>query len=102
VKDWIRRTTNLVAVDGGDVADCAFLSSRVGWVRVQKTMQAVKIRRTGNSNAVSLSKDFEELGYVVGAVVVIAAMPSGELRILRQDQIGKLIREMDGNGPGQE
>jgi antitoxin component of MazEF toxin-antitoxin module len=57
-------------------------------------MQTVKIRRTGNSNAVSLPKDFEELGYVAGAEVVITAMPSGELRILRQDHVRDLIREM--------
>jgi hypothetical protein len=67
-----------------------------------KTMQTVKIRKTGNSNAVSLARDFEELGYVPGAVVFVAAMPSGELRIFHQDQINRIIRDADGHGPEQE
>jgi antitoxin component of MazEF toxin-antitoxin module len=57
-------------------------------------MQTVKIRRTGNSNAISLPKDFEELGYVAGVEVVVAAMPSGDLRVLREDHVRELVREL--------
>jgi antitoxin component of MazEF toxin-antitoxin module len=56
-------------------------------------MQTMKIRRTGNSNAVSLPKELEELGYVPGAEVMIIALPSGELRILRQDHVRELVRQ---------
>lgn len=66
---------------------------------MKKTMQAVKVRRTGNSNAISLPADFEDLGYVPGAVVLVVAMPSGELRVIPQDRAAQILAEVFG-GPG--
>lgn len=58
-----------------------------------KIMQTVKIRRTGNSNAVSLPADFEELGYIAGVTVVVIALPSGELRVIPQERMNEIIQE---------
>lgn len=65
---------------------------------MKKTMQAVKVRRNGNSNAISLPADFAELGYVPGAIVVVAAMPSGELRVIPQARANHILAEVFG-GP---
>jgi antitoxin component of MazEF toxin-antitoxin module len=60
---------------------------------VRKTIQSVKIRKTGNSNAMSLPKGLEDVGYAAGAVVTIVLMPSGELRVLRLEDVARLFRE---------
>lgn len=44
-------------------------------------MQMVKVRRVGNSNVISLPREFEEQGFTPGATVIIEALPTGELRI---------------------
>jgi hypothetical protein len=63
---------------------------------ISKTMQAVRVRRTGNSNAISLPSDFEELGYVKGAVVIVIALPSGELRVIPQERMGQILQGAHG------
>ena len=67
----------------------------------RKIMQVVKIRRTGNSNAISLPRDFEDLGYVAGAIVVVTAMPSGELRVLPQERMLSSFDEPGGSRDGE-
>lgn len=57
-------------------------------------MDSVKIRRVGNSNVVSLSRDFEELGYTEGADVVVESLPTGELLIMPAGRVRTHIREI--------
>ena len=50
-------------------------------------MKLVKIRRVGNSNVVSLPREFEEAGYVEGTTVAIERAPGGELVIVPESQL---------------
>ncbi len=64
-------------------------------------MQTVKIRRTDNSNAITLPSDFEDLGYVPGATVVVVAMDSGELMVLPQERMSRMLQGLGGGDPGE-
>lgn len=55
-------------------------------------MDLVKVRRVGNSNVVSLSRDFEALGYTEGAEVVIESLPGGELLLMPATRLRDQIR----------
>ncbi len=57
-------------------------------------MDSVKIRRVGNSNVVSLSRDFEELGYTEGTDVVVESLPTGELLIMPAARVRTHVREI--------
>ncbi len=65
-----------------------------------KIMQTVKIRKTGNSLAISLPADFEGLGYTRGAMVVVIAMPTGELRVVPQGRMSEILQGLNGSGEG--
>jgi antitoxin component of MazEF toxin-antitoxin module len=57
-------------------------------------MKVVKVRRVGNSNVVSLPREFESSGYVPGASVLVEELPDGELRILPTDKVRERVRHI--------
>jgi predicted nucleic acid-binding protein len=56
-------------------------------------MKLVKIRRVGNSNVVSIPREFEDRGFSAGASVLVEELPGGELRILPTEKVQERIRE---------
>jgi antitoxin component of MazEF toxin-antitoxin module len=56
-------------------------------------MKIVKIRRVGNSNVVSIPREFEDRGFSPGASVLVEELPGGELRILPTEKVRERIRE---------
>jgi antitoxin component of MazEF toxin-antitoxin module len=57
-------------------------------------VKIVKVRRVGNSNVISLPREFEERGYVAGASVLVEELPGGELRIMSTDKVRERIGEI--------
>jgi len=57
-------------------------------------MKIVKVRRVGNSNVVSIPREFEAQGFVPGSSVLVEELPGGELRITRTDQVRERIRDV--------
>lgn len=57
-------------------------------------MNTVKIRRAGNSNAMTLPRELEALGYIEGAEVVIKTMENGALMVMTAAQVEEYIDAM--------
>lgn len=57
-------------------------------------MKVVKVRRVGNSNVISIPREFEDNGYVPGASVLVEELPGGELRIISTDKVRERIRNI--------
>lgn len=55
-------------------------------------MKIVKVRRVGNSNVVSIPREFEAHGYAPGTSVLVEEVESGELRIIPTEQVRDRIR----------
>ncbi len=55
-------------------------------------MKIVKVRRVGNSNVVSIPREFESAGYAPGASVLVEDLGGGELRILPTDRVRERVR----------
>jgi antitoxin component of MazEF toxin-antitoxin module len=55
-------------------------------------MKVVKVRRVGNSNVVSIPREFEARGYAVGTSVLVEELEGGELRIMPTEQVRDRIR----------
>jgi antitoxin component of MazEF toxin-antitoxin module len=55
-------------------------------------MQIVKVRRVGNSNVVSIPREFEASGYTPGSSVLVEDVGGGELRILPTDRVRERVR----------
>lgn len=55
-------------------------------------MKVVKVRRVGNSNVVSIPREFEARGYAAGTSVLVEELESGELRIIPTEQVRDRIR----------
>lgn len=55
-------------------------------------MRILKVRRVGNSNVVSIPREYETKGYAPGSSVLLEEMPDGELRLLPADRLRELIR----------
>ena len=55
-------------------------------------MKVVKVRRVGNSNVISIPREFEARGYVPGASVLVEELAGGELRIISTDTVRERIR----------
>lgn len=55
-------------------------------------MKIVKVRRVGNSNVVSIPREFEEAGYTPGSSVLVEDVGDGELRILPTDRVRERVR----------
>lgn len=56
-------------------------------------MKVVKVRRVGNSNVISIPREFEARGYAPGASVLVEEL-DGELRIISTDQVHDRIRNI--------
>lgn len=55
-------------------------------------MKVVKVRRVGNSNVVSIPREFEAHGYAAGTSVLVEELDGGELRLMPTDQVRDRIR----------
>jgi antitoxin component of MazEF toxin-antitoxin module len=55
-------------------------------------MKIVKVRRVGNSNVVSIPREFESAGYTPGSSVLVEDLGGGELRILPTDRVRERVR----------
>lgn len=55
-------------------------------------MKVVKVRRVGNSNVVSIPREFEARGYTAGTSVLVEELKGGELRIMPTEQVRDRIR----------
>ena len=55
-------------------------------------MKIVKVRRVGNSNVVSIPREFEAHGYAPGTSVLVEELDGGELRIMPTEQLRERIR----------
>jgi antitoxin component of MazEF toxin-antitoxin module len=54
-------------------------------------MRVVKIRRVGNSNVLSIPREFERLGYRAGVAVLVDEGPAGDLRIVTDAEVSTLL-----------
>lgn len=57
-------------------------------------MRIVKIRKVGNSNVVSIPREFEAQGFTPGTSVVMEETADGELRILPAEKVREQIRQV--------
>jgi antitoxin component of MazEF toxin-antitoxin module len=57
-------------------------------------MKIVKVRRVGNSNVVSIPREFEASGYTPGSTVLVEELADGELRILPTDRVRERVRQI--------
>jgi antitoxin component of MazEF toxin-antitoxin module len=57
-------------------------------------MKVVKVRRVGNSNVISIPREFEAQGYAPGSSVLVEEMPGGDLRIMSTEKVRKRIRNI--------
>jgi antitoxin component of MazEF toxin-antitoxin module len=55
-------------------------------------VKILKVRRVGNSNVVSLPREFEAAGYGPGASVLVEQLEDGSLHLVRTDELRDLIR----------
>ncbi len=57
-------------------------------------IKIVKVRRVGNSNVVSIPREFEASGYTPGSFVLVEDLGGGELRILPTDKVREGVRQV--------
>jgi antitoxin component of MazEF toxin-antitoxin module len=55
-------------------------------------VKILKVRRVGNSNVVSLPREFEASGYGPGATVLVEQLEDGSLHLVRTAELRDLIR----------
>lgn len=61
-------------------------------------MKVVKVRRVGNSNVISIPREFEARGYAPGSSVLVEELPGGELRVMSTEKVRERIRDIGGGG----
>ena len=59
-------------------------------------MKVVKVRRVGNSNVISIPREFEAHGYAPGSSVLVEELPGGDLRIMSTEKVRERIRGIGG------
>lgn len=59
-------------------------------------MKVVKVRRVGNSNVISIPREFEAYGYAPGSSVLVEELPDGDLRIVSTEKVRERIRGIGG------
>jgi antitoxin component of MazEF toxin-antitoxin module len=57
-------------------------------------MKVVKVRRVGNSNVISIPREFEAQGYAPGSSVLVEELPGGELRVMSTEKVHERIRDI--------
>lgn len=55
-------------------------------------MRIIKVRRVGNSNVISIPREFEARGYAPGSSVLVEELPGGDLRIMPTEKVRERIR----------
>ena len=55
-------------------------------------MKILKVRRVGNSNVVSIPREYEAKGFKPGSSVLLDELPDGELRLLPAEKLREQIR----------
>ncbi len=55
-------------------------------------MKVVKVRRVGNSNVISIPREFETRGYAPGSSVLVEELPGGELRVMSTEKVRERIQ----------
>ena len=67
----------------------------IGYIRIYfGGVRIVKVRRVGNSNVVSIPREFEASGYTPGSSVLVEELADGELRILPIDRVRERVRQI--------
>lgn len=59
-----------------------------------EAMKVVKVRRVGNSNVISIPREFEAQGYAPGSSVLVEELSGGELRIMSTEKVRERIRDI--------
>jgi antitoxin component of MazEF toxin-antitoxin module len=54
----------------------------------------VQVRRVGESNVISIPREFEVLGYAEGSSVIVEELPGGDLRIISAENVRKRIHDI--------
>jgi antitoxin component of MazEF toxin-antitoxin module len=62
-------------------------------------MKIVKVRRVGNSNVVSIPREFEASGYTPWSSVLVEDVGGGELRILPTDRVRQIADRVVSEHP---
>jgi antitoxin component of MazEF toxin-antitoxin module len=57
-------------------------------------MKVVQVRRVGESNVISIPREFEALGYAEGSSVIVEEMPGGDLRIMSTENVRERIHDI--------
>jgi hypothetical protein len=57
-------------------------------------MKVVKVRRVGNSNVISIPREFEDQGYAPGSSVLVEGLPGGDLRIMSTEKVRERVRDI--------
>jgi antitoxin component of MazEF toxin-antitoxin module len=57
-------------------------------------MRIVKVRRVGNSNVVSIPREYEAKGFTPGSSVLLDELADGELRLVPADRVREQIRSI--------
>ena len=57
-------------------------------------MKVVKVRRVGNSNVISIPREFEARGYAPGSSVLVEELSGGELRIMSTEKVRERIHDV--------
>jgi antitoxin component of MazEF toxin-antitoxin module len=55
-------------------------------------MKILKVRRVGNSNVVSIPREYEARGFTPGSSVLLDETPEGELRLVPTERLREQIR----------
>jgi hypothetical protein len=59
-------------------------------------VKVVKVRRVGNSNVISIPREFEANGYTPGSSVLVGELPGGELWVISTEKVHERIRDIGG------
>jgi antitoxin component of MazEF toxin-antitoxin module len=83
-----RRAVRLVVDPGVDTGE----PRKLGHLRPSDPRR--RVRRVGNSNVVSIPREYEANGYTPGTSVLVEELPGGELRLLPTEKLGEQIAEI--------
>jgi len=60
---------------------------------ILKDIRILKVRRVGNSNVVSIPREYEAKGFTPGSSVLLDETADGELRLLPTEKLREHIRD---------
>jgi antitoxin component of MazEF toxin-antitoxin module len=91
VQAMLRTVTDGVSPPETRIAEVALYRAILVYT---EAMKVVKVRRVGNSNVISLPREFEAHGYAPGSSVLVEKLPGGELRIMSTEKVRERIRNI--------